>query len=55
MWLLGTWVTSGLGSAGRAAGLKGLRGLFQPKGFRDYSDNLLKDFAHRMTFHFQLL
>lgn len=30
-WHLGPWVSEGLGSAGLAVGLDGLRGLFQPK------------------------
>lgn len=32
---MGTWVSGGLGSAGLAVGLDGLRGLFQPKRFHD--------------------
>lgn len=33
MWHLGTWLSSGLGSAGSRVGFKDLRHLFQPKWF----------------------
>lgn len=32
---MGTWFSGGLGCAGLAVGLDGLRGLFQPKRFHD--------------------
>lgn len=35
MQFLGTWLNSGLGSAGLTAGYNDLKGLYQPKQFYD--------------------
>ena len=43
MWLLGTWFSGGLGSAGLMLGLNDFKGLFQPKQFHDHVSTESKD------------